>query len=274
MGLGPPLLHEIIELKRSGALTGMTKVVEIGAQQLSNEFLRAQRLLKEACDLFERPDNLNLGTSIYAGYAGGLELQAQDAPASQPFWEALGFTYATIDFDGHRHSFAMDLNRDRVPRAWRNNFDLCINAGTTEHVANQDNAFRVMHDLVRTGGIMIHDLPAAGMLTHGLVTYTMKFFWHLCRENNYEVLRLEMTPGGTASLSDDIIATNNQFGRRGEGAEFQAEAIRDWAIVASLRKVRNATYVTPLDVPPEVMPEVGQTVRSRWKKLWKNRRSG
>ena len=190
MGLGSNILQEIIDLKRADALIDATRIVEIGSQQLSNDFLRADAQLKEVFELFGRPAVPRLGEPIAVGYLGGLELQSANAPPSQLFWEALGFHYATIDFDGHRHSYPLDLNKDSVPRHWRNNFDLAINAGTTEHLANQDNAFRVIHDLVRKGGIMIHELPAGGMPTHGLITYTMKFFWHLCRENRYQVLRL------------------------------------------------------------------------------------
>jgi hypothetical protein len=71
-----------------------------------------------------------------------------------------------------------------------------------------DNAFRVMHDLVKVGGFMIHEVPVAGFLTHGLVVYTIKFFWHLCRENGYEVLRLEMLPFGHAPMPQNVVDSN------------------------------------------------------------------
>ncbi len=254
MGLGSDVLQEVIRLKRARVLARMSRVMEIGAQQLSNDFLRADQELQEIFALFGR-QFVPLSTQpIDAGEAAGLELQAQDAPSSGPFWESLGFEYAALDFDGHRHSLPLDLNKDQVPAKLRGRFDLVINAGTTEHVANQDNAFRVMHDLVRFGGVMIHELPAAGMLTHGLVTYTMKFFWHLCRENNYQVLRLEMTPGGASAMPDDIVFSNRTYGRRHNAVEFEPEPIRDWSISATLRKIRRKPYATPLDVPVEVMP--------------------
>jgi SAM-dependent methyltransferase len=229
----------------------MRRVVEIGAQQLSNSFLRSDEMLRE---LFGgKPPQL--GQARDAGFAGGLELQPDDAPPARPFWEALGFDYAAIDFDGHRDSRAVDLNRDAVPREWKGRFDLAVNAGTTEHVVNHGTAFQVMHDLVRPGGIMIHEVPAAGMLTHGMVNYTMKFFWHLCRENNYEVMCLEMAPGGAAPLPDNIVATNRRWGRNRSAPRLEAEPIRDWYIFASLRKPKDVPFVTPLDLPPEVMPK-------------------
>jgi hypothetical protein len=274
MGIGSNILREIIDLKRSGALADMNKVVEIGAQQINNDVLRSDALVQEVCGLFGVDAAPRLGTPTDAGYAGSLELQSELAPPSQPFWEALRFEYATIDFGGHRNSRALDLNRDRVPRDWHRRFDLLVNAGTTEHVANQDNAFRVMHNLVRKGGVMIHELPGAGMPTHGLMTYTLKFFWHLCRENDYEVLRLEMIPGGRAPLPGDIVVSNAQFGRGGSVTQFQSEPIRDWAIFASLRKRNDAAYATPLDLPPDAMQKAAhsftgrglQWARQQWKR--------
>jgi hypothetical protein len=269
MGLGEGMLQEIVALKRASVLEGMTRVVEIGAQQLSNNLLRADSQLKEALQLFAKPTVPQFGVSSNVGHTGALELQSEQAPPSQAFWEALGFKYASIDFDGHRHSLPLDLNKDRVPIGWRSRFDLLVNAGTTEHVANQDNAFRVMHDLVRKRGIMIHELPAAGTPTHGMITYSIKFFWHLCRENNYEVLRLEMRPGATAPLPDNIIATNETYARDNLASRFQAEPIRDWTLCASLRKVNSAAYVTPLDLPQELMLKVLDDGRlGAFKRAW------
>ena len=39
MGLGHGFFVDLIELQRSGALDGFTRVVEIGAQQLADSFL-------------------------------------------------------------------------------------------------------------------------------------------------------------------------------------------------------------------------------------------
>jgi hypothetical protein len=258
MGLGRDLLQELLALKRSNALRGATRVVEIGAQQLSNDFLRSEEELKQLYAAFGHATVPYLGEPVAAGETAQMELQSDLAPTSKVFWDGLGLDYSAIDFDGHRHSYALDLNKDIVPADWRNRFDLVINTGTTEHIANQDNAFRVIHDLAHPYGIMIHNLPGGGMLTHGLITYTMKFFWHLARENGYEVLRLEMRPGGTDPFPGSIAATNRETGRGEPAPEFYQEPIRDWTILASLRKVGDRPFVTPLDLPPEVMPKPSQ----------------
>ena len=47
MGLGSDVLQEVIRLKRARVLARMSRVMEIGAQQLSNDFLRADQELQE-----------------------------------------------------------------------------------------------------------------------------------------------------------------------------------------------------------------------------------
>src|ERR1700737_1931507 len=251
MGLGSAFLEDLIELKRSRTIDGLTKVVEIGAQQLANSFFRAENSLEELYRLFKRP-RPELGKPQDVGHVYGMEHQPDDAPPSRQFWESLGFTYPSVEFDGHRDSIPIDLNRDSVPRELAGTFHLVVNTGTTEHVANQDNAFKVVHDLVCRGGIMIHELPAGGMFNHGLINYNPKFFWLLCRENEYEVLSLGFSSSGSNPVPQNIIDSNLEFG--GSRCRLDVTTIQDFAITAILRKRDNRPFVTPLDLPPEIMP--------------------
>ena len=107
--------------------------------------------------------------------------------------------YATIDLDTrHRRSIPLDLNTDQVPQPLRRQFDLVINTGTTEHVANQAQAFRIIHDLTRKGGVMFHEVPA-GSWNHGLVNYTPKFFLLLHKQNDYQQVYMRERRTATCS---------------------------------------------------------------------------
>src|SRR5262249_53757665 len=161
--------------KERGFIGESRRVAEIGAQQLNDEFLCAHELLERVYEVFGRT-RINLGNPV------GVENFTNLAPSSRPFWLSLGFEYIAIDLAGE-DVLKLDLNHALVPPELRDSQDIVLNAGTTEHVANQDNAFRLIHDLTKPNGIMIHDVPCQGNLTHGLVNYTLKFFWHLCREN-------------------------------------------------------------------------------------------
>ncbi len=240
MGLGRAIPSALIELKRQGAFDEGQRVVEIGAQQLADDFLVAPEL-GELYDLFDRP-LIDLGAPV------GRDNFASRAPSSRRFWLSLGFEYMAIDLVGD--AFRLDLNDDSVPRRLRNQFDIVINAGTTEHVANQENAFRVIHVLARPGGIMLHELPCQGMLTHGLINYSPKFFWHLCRENRYDVMWLTISCDGASTVPQDVIDSNLRFGGRQSITSVDV-TLPDVIIRAALKKRADCPFVTPLDVPAD-----------------------
>jgi hypothetical protein len=215
MGLRREFLEDLLTLKRSGALSQARRVIEIGSQQLGDSFLASTDLLDQTYQIFGR-SRVELGCPSGADFAS-------TAPPSKPFWTSIGFDYATIDYDGHRDSIPLDLNTDRVPEKLRQQFDLVVNTGTTEHIANQAQAFRIIHDLTRIGGVMFHEVPA-GSWNHGLINYTPKFFLLLHKQNDYEQVYMR-------ERTDD-----------------------DMFIRVALRKRLNREFATPLDVPPEVMP--------------------
>jgi hypothetical protein len=248
MALGHALLNDLLTLRYAGAMVGFRRVIEIGAQQIGDNLLDAK--LDDWYDMFfhefggERPAVLSRLRPDAPDFAP----LANDAPASSELWRSIGFDYASIDYDGHRDAIALDLNRDRVPRRMRGRFDIAVNTGTTEHVANQDNAFRVIHDLVRVDGLMYHEVPAAGMMNHGFVAYNPRFFWHLARENGYEVLIMRTSGNGdTAPVPEDIAAS--EYAVLGEPPRvLTIERLPLISITAVLRKRKDTPYVTPLDL--------------------------
>jgi hypothetical protein len=264
VGIGPAAVKDLIHLKHTGALGGFDRVIEIGAQQLSNYLLGDSETMADIHRAFgSNPAAIN-EIAWSESKAGVLEHMPDDAPASRVLWEAIGFKYAALDFDGHRDSIAIDLNRDAVPKTMRGAFQLLVNTGTTEHVANQDNAFKVMHDLICKGGVMMHELPAGGMMNHGLINYNMKFFWHLARENGYEVLALRMSSWETNPVPQNIIDNNQHF--HGDNDFLKTTSTADFMITAIFRKVSDAPYVTPLDLPPAIMPKATQSLGT-WEKI-------
>lgn len=251
MGLVYETILHLTALRRSGRLPDRARVVEIGAQQLANSFLRADEALAELYGLFGRKP-IELGVQQETSTVDGVERQAETAPASQPFWESLGFSYNAVEYGGHRGVTSLDLNRDRVPYRLRSTFDLVVNAGTTEHVVNQDNAFRVMHDLTKVGGVMMHELPAGGMLTHGVVSYNPQFFWLLCRDNGYEVLNLTVAHGADAPISDDVVQSNAKYAHSLNPIQSRL-TVPIIIITAILQKNSKNAFVTPLDIPAEAL---------------------
>ncbi len=130
-------------------------------------------------------------------------------------------------------------------------------------MANQSNAFAVIHDLTKVGGIMYHDVPVC-MFGHGMINYSPKFFLQLFRQNDYEPIFIRVHAWTETEIPRYVRAMNRKWGA-GHSIEF--DGIRDITINAALRKVRDQSFITPLDLPRGMM--VKQYIRSprKWKHL-------
>ena len=104
------------------------------------------------------------------------------------------FTYRCIDLTAGELVITADLNVWQVPPEWRGRCDLVINLGTSEHVADQINLLRVMHDLTKPGGTMHHSVPCFGYFNHGLYNYHPAYFILLAHANGYEDLSIALSP--------------------------------------------------------------------------------
>jgi len=80
--------------------------------------------------------------------------------------------------------FQQNLNE---PFNLHRQFDVCINNGTTEHVFNQANIYRAIHDHTRLHGIMVHWTPCIGWVNHGLFHVQPGFFCDLAAINEYAI---------------------------------------------------------------------------------------
>jgi hypothetical protein len=138
----------------------------------------------------EDPESLNRFLRHFGGrpYADGeLARMANRAFAADLFQRA-GFKYQAIDITPYPHTLKIDLNASRLPFWHRGRYALVTNCGTTEHVLNQLNAFRLIHDACAVGGLMYHGVPMAGDFSHGLISYNPKFFTRLQEVNGYEIV--------------------------------------------------------------------------------------
>jgi hypothetical protein len=79
-----------------------------------------------------------------------------------------------------------DLN-EPVPVQKR--YGVLINCGTAEHVFDQRQVWKTMHELTLPGGMMYHWLPMTWH-NHGLYNYNPTFVRDLCEANRYELVDL------------------------------------------------------------------------------------
>jgi hypothetical protein len=250
--MGASTLPLLMALKRRGYIPNGSAVIEIGAQQLDESFLAARRDIAETGRFFgitSQPPSFawtgpRSDTNVLAG-----------APLARAFWMWLGLSYASIDIDGSPGSIPLDLNYDEVPTEFIGKYDVVTNFGTTEHVANQLQSFKIVHDLATPGGLMLHVLPSSGGLNHGLVSYNPKFFWMLGRSNGYKIAFMTM---GQSERNSGLPQNLLEF-----LALYEPKAADDFAafrmpvtsIVVALQKVFDTPFVAPIDVPDGVTTE-------------------
>jgi hypothetical protein len=95
--------------------------------------------------------------------------------------------YSSIDPLTPGSTYKFNLNE---PVPLRERFDICLNAGTGEHIFNVCQFFKTMHDLTAPGGVMIHNSPFTGWPDHGFFNFQPTFYFDLATANHYKVLAM------------------------------------------------------------------------------------
>jgi SAM-dependent methyltransferase len=252
MGIGYELIQRLLDLKRSGNLDRIEAVAEIGNQQLGHRLI-VSSVLPEFLREFGASDRFDVSVlDTQEGHVvhGDTRHQVPTQPNSRVIWQAIGARYTGFDLDDDPDTVKLDLNFDSIPDGHKGQYDLVTNLGTTEHVLNQLNAFKAMHDLCRPGGLMIHDLPAGGYLTHGFFLYSPKLFWQLAKANNYIEVDGGLEMGLEPSNDYRIFASQSQYYSRRMWAPWVARQVRsrDVRLSVVLAKVHDEPFRVPLDV--------------------------
>ena len=167
-------------------------------------------------------------------------------------FERCGFSYQSIDIAKGYKTTVFDLNAEEAPDAWKSAFDLVLNFGTMEHVLNQENAFRVIHDLTRPGGCMMHQLPVGGHTDHGYVVYTMRFFMDLARSNDYEVVYVSVNEGGRRDILPWIHYIGKYFPAFAKITPREPLVMQNLGLAIVLRKKGDERFRTCLETTTSV----------------------
>jgi hypothetical protein len=268
MGMNVGALNLIIRLKEQGYIPDHSMVAELGSQQLSNGALRAREQLEKLGRLFGVHSEPLLPAPLpTTTNERGRELLSSDAPLAAELWRWLGLKSESFDINDSPGTTQLDLNFDDVPIDMAGRFHLVTNFGTTEHVANQLNAFKIVHDLTALGGIMIHKVPSQGTIDHGLVHYTPQFFWMLARSNDYGWLWFDFAgDAGPHAMADNLIDSIRPF--RPEIYDFaKTYQVTDCAITAVFIKKKETSYVAPIDVPNDTVSDSDILLERYWSVL-------
>jgi hypothetical protein len=135
------------------------------------------------------------------------------------FWKILGKEYKALDADGW-YGKPFDFNLDQVEEKDKLANCFVINSGTTEHLIDQANAFRIAHDLTKKEGLMLHSVPFLGSIDHGFFNYNPNFFQALASFNSYEIMGLWLSFPSSPTLvpwNKNMIPVFNSFVNEEEG---------------------------------------------------------
>jgi len=186
MGISLAMIEKMQDLGLFG--DGRISVLDIGSSNFYSASASGIRRFLETYGVTATPevvefaDRLAKGSS-YDPVHGG----TNDAFVGE-LLEKAGIKYRAIDIaDGYRTTI-VDLNHEPAPQEFVGAFDLVMNFGTTEHLLNQYNAFKVMHDSTKVGGYIVNSLPCVGYSNHGYFTYTPRCFFDLAGYNEYELV--------------------------------------------------------------------------------------
>lgn len=249
MGLSHGTISHYCQLISEGHLASKLKVLELGRQQLNDLIFLHPESTDQFCQLLGKPSFFD--SCKYNPQVKGEKLKDiinDECPFANELFKHLGVEYEAVDMvDG---CTKMNLNCDSVPSSKMNHFNLVTNYGTTEHLINQENAFKIIHDFTAPNGLMIHELPYQGYFQHGFFGYTSTFFTSLASYNDYEIIQLDLNfcePHSFAEMNDELNCVK-KYGSV-NNIDINAKIFFDGGIYVVLRKKNDAPFVTPLDIP-------------------------
>lgn len=229
MGYSAGLISYLCSLVDHGVMVKPNAVLELGAQEQNRDILFDDRI--QFLQTF--------GQNIDSDSISKMMLMPLGEFAAELYLTA-GIAYNALDVYENKWATICDLNHEDCPDNYVNSFDLVTNFGTTEHVCNQANSFKVIHDALKIGGVAIHQLPCTGYFNHGLYTYSPKFFLILAHMNQYEILDFWLSsPGWTEDINDV---------QNVPGTEYYKDKIGSGILNVVFKKTSDSEFVIPSDV--------------------------
>jgi len=190
MGMGLSLSY-ILYLQRNGHLTpAKNAILDIGAQNVYSA------TVEQIEEIIARQENQPAAPATIR------KLAKRSSPFFSEIAALAGIEYHAIDVCTAPRTNVVDLNGEPLPAVHVGRYDVVLNVGTTEHVFNQLNSFKVLHDAAKIDGVIYCQVPATGYFDHGYFCYTPLFFRDLAKSNNYEIVDSFFTMAGRSNLKE------------------------------------------------------------------------
>lgn len=176
MGMAIDQLRIIAKLCRELGLNKHLNVVDFGCQQLFHA------RPPEIVEFFK-----SVGADITPAQSADF---SKDGVHVGPMFKAMNWDYTALDILDAPHCRRFDANTDTIPKDMLEKSDFVLNFGTSEHIMNQYNVFKSMHDCAKSDGIMFGLFLTEGYADHGLFSYKPRFVDKLLAANEYEIVHV------------------------------------------------------------------------------------
>ncbi|MCW5661534.1 MAG: class I SAM-dependent methyltransferase [Burkholderiaceae bacterium] len=104
--------------------------------------------------------------------------------SSHLFTQVLGArSYQSLDVSDYQGSEIIANLNHPLPPEHRGRYDVVVDAGTLEHLANLSTALENIFGLLRPGGIYYFGVPCNNWVDHGFFQFSPTFFRDLCIDN-------------------------------------------------------------------------------------------
>lgn len=251
-------------LQEMNLLSPHARILDIGSSNLYSATPYELRQFLSRYGSTERDDTDEFIERLAAGSKFGPDGVANESFLGE-LLERAGLHYISFDVASGYRTQIFDLNRNALEEGQRGAFDTVINFGTTEHVLNQLNAFRVIHDATKPGGHMVHSLPCVGYVDHGFFTYTPRMFFDLASCNDYELICFEYQgPSQGKELFPIVRNYRPYFPRlsatidKAQNTDLASFVAPDIGAFVVFRKKKDARF----NIPMELSTSVGQVTLS------------
>ena len=157
--------------------------------------------------------------------------RTDEKKVAKEIYLSLGVEHISIDLNGEDGAIPIDLDKP-VPVIFLNQFNVITNYGTIEHINNQFQVFKNVHDMCKQEGIMIHVLsPTGNWPGHCRYYYSEKFVRELARDCGYKIFNYKILDKSVHKSPNNVIVMtyikkeNNEFITKNEFE--QIEGITD-----------------------------------------------
>lgn len=132
---------------------------------------------------------------------------------SKMYFLPQGCNHHAIDINGLDGAVPLDMNELIPIKRFINTFDIITDFGFMEHVDNQDQAWKNIDEMGKSGCVYIHTVPLIDSYpAHCKHYYTKQFFEDLCNSFGYKILDLQTYCKNPSGKKDEVLCTYVKVG--------------------------------------------------------------